>query len=130
MISTTHEAEAAASSPHLKPTSSTTKLLSSNLRSTAESPTPFDAEMGGEEDLLPVRAVVADEASPNVRERRNSARPGSGSAFLTRCANDWCARSGGEALRTSPRERSYEELVAAGPTISEQDAEQIAMGTA
>ena len=82
----------------------------------------YDEELGGEEELLQDTPV----ATPDVR-RRKSMRPGGvRTDWLVRCANEWCARSGGEALRASPRERSYEELVASS-AISEEDAEQIDM---
>ena len=82
----------------------------------------YDEELGGEEELLQDTPV----ATPDVR-RRKSMRPGGvRTDWLVRCANEWCARSGGEALRASSRERSYEELVASS-AISEEDAEQIDM---
>ena len=84
----------------------------------------YDEELGGEEEIL----QDAPAGTPDARRhRRKSMRPGGvRTDWLVRCANEWCARSGGAALRASPRERSYEELVASS-AISEEDAEQIDM---
>ena len=83
-----------------------------------------EAELGGEEELLQDTPAATPDAH---RHRHKSLRPGGvRTAWLVRCANEWCARSGGEALCASPRERSYEEL-AASSDISAEDAEQIDM---
>ena len=84
----------------------------------------YDEELGGEEELLQDTPT----ATPDTRRhRRKSMRPGGvRTDWLARCANEWCGRSGGEALRASPQERSYEELVASS-AISAEDAEQIDM---
>ena len=124
MISTKDGSSTAPSFERLRSSSDSVNSTEASPRLRNGNDQLYDEELGGEEEFL----QDAPAGTPDARRhRRKSMRPGGvRTDWLVRCANEWCARSGGAALRASPRERSYEELVASS-AISEEDAEQIDM---